>query len=165
MNEVICSAEDINAKIYYQDTDSLHIEKSDLDRLVSYYNSKYGRELVGKGLGQFHSDFNLEGCEDVKAIRSIFLGKKTYIDELEGVDKDGNKKIGYHIRAKGIPNSCIEYTRNRFGFKNAFDMYESMYNGNAIEFDLTEQGGKSNFKFTNSFGVYTLDEFKRVIKF
>ena len=33
MNEVMCLAEDIGIEIHYTDTDSMHIDKSDLDRL------------------------------------------------------------------------------------------------------------------------------------
>ena len=57
MNEVMCLAFDEGCRIYYQDTDSMHICKSDLSKLESAFKSKYGRELIGTQLGQFHSDF------------------------------------------------------------------------------------------------------------
>ena len=57
MNEVMCLAYDIGCKIYYQDTDSMHIRVQDLEKLQNEFKKKYNRELVGSNLGQFHSDF------------------------------------------------------------------------------------------------------------
>ena len=37
MNEVICTAEDNNIEIYYQDTDSMHIGLDDIKRLSELY--------------------------------------------------------------------------------------------------------------------------------
>ena len=48
MNEVICTAEDNNIEIYYQDTDSMHIGLDDIKRLSELYLEKYGRVLTGK---------------------------------------------------------------------------------------------------------------------
>ena len=58
MNEVMCLAEDLNIKIYYQDTDSMHIEKDKLELLNNKFKLIYGRDLIGKNLGQFHNDFD-----------------------------------------------------------------------------------------------------------
>lgn len=33
MNEVMCTAEDIGCKIYYQDTDSMQMSKEDVEKL------------------------------------------------------------------------------------------------------------------------------------
>ena len=41
MNEVMCLAYDIGCHIYYQDTDSMHIEVEDLDKLTIAYKQKY----------------------------------------------------------------------------------------------------------------------------
>ena len=35
----------------------MHIESDKLDELRAAFRSKYNRELIGKNLGQFHSDF------------------------------------------------------------------------------------------------------------
>jgi hypothetical protein len=113
MNEVLCLAEEKEIKIYYQDTDSMHIEEQDIEPLSDAFTKKYNRELIGKNMGQFHSDFSLDGASDVYATKSIFLGKKSYIDELKGVSKTGEIITGYHIRMKGIPNACIEYTAEK----------------------------------------------------
>lgn len=165
MNEVMCSAEDNNIKLYYQDTDSIHIKDEDISKLSSIFKTKYNKELIGKNLGQFHSDFQLDGCKDIIANASIFLGKKCYIDRLEGIDKNGNKQEDYHIRMKGIPNSVILYTSKKLGYATPYDMYKDLYNGKAIEFDLTNDGKKCNFKMNKDYSVETLEVFKRVIKF
>ncbi len=165
MNEVMCEAEDNHINLYYQDTDSIHIKDEDISKLSKLFNDKYNRELIGNNLGQFHSDFQLDGCKDIIAVASIFLGKKCYIDKLEGTNNNGEKEIDYHIRMKGIPNSVILYTSNKLGYANPYEMYKDLYNGKAIEFDLTNDGSKCNFKMNKDYTVNTLEVFKRVIKF
>jgi hypothetical protein len=112
MNEVICSAEDNDLKIYYQDTDSIHINDEDIVKLKDIYESKYNRQLIGKNMGQFHSDFNMKvKGKDINNIVStglIMLGKKSYIDRLRGEDKEGNYYYDYHIRLKGINEDAIK---------------------------------------------------------
>jgi hypothetical protein len=58
MNEVMCLAEQNKLKLYYQDTDSIHINEKDIKTLEELYNKKYNKKLIGKGMGQFHSDFD-----------------------------------------------------------------------------------------------------------
>jgi hypothetical protein len=174
MNEVMCLAEDIGIDIYYQDTDSMHLQEEGIETLSNNYKSLYDRDLIGKNLGQFHSDFDFHDEEgnkrndivDIHASRSLFLGEKCYIDELKGTNKNtGAIETDYHIRMKGVPNSCILYTSKKLGYNNVYDMYASLYNGRAIEFDLTQNGKKANFKFENDYTVHTLSVFKRVIRF
>ena len=155
MNEVMCLAEDIGIDLYYQDTDSIHLQNKDIEELSSSFKQIYNRELIGKSLGQFHSDFELESCENVVAKRSIFLGKKCYIDELVGTDENGKEKIGHHIRMKGVPNSCVLYTAKKENC-DVFELYEKLYNGEKIMFDLTEGGNKDNFKYHTNSSVDTL---------
>ena len=108
----------------------------------------------------------MDNCENIYASKSLFLGKKSYIDELKGTDDEGNIKTGYHIRMKGIPNSCIEYTTLKEGYKNPFELYLDLYNGKEIAFDLTENGKKTNFfNFKSDYTVYTKTDFTRNIKF
>lgn len=165
MNEVMTLAEDNQIELFYQDTDSMHLKDDDIKTLEKLFKDTYNRELIGKGLGQFHSDFDLKDCNDVKAIRSIFLGKKCYIDELQGIDDEGNKKIGYHIRMKGIPNKVIEYTSKKLNYNTVYDMYKDLYDGKEISFDLTNDGSKANFKFNKDYTINTLSLFTRKIKF
>jgi len=166
MNEVMCLAEDNNIDLYYQDTDSIHLKDEHISKLSTAFKQTYGRELIGKGLGQFHSDFNLPGCTNVVATKSIFLGKKCYIDQLEGVNKDGEKEIGYHIRMKGIPEKCIHHVvDNSDKYVNVMDLYVDLYNGAEVVFDLTNDGTKANFKFNKDYTINTLSMFNRSIKF
>jgi hypothetical protein len=144
----------------------MHLRNEHIPMLSSIFKKTYGRELIGKGLGQFHSDFDLPGCTDVVATKSIFLGKKCYIDKLEGVDKDGNKQNGFHIRMKGIPEKCIHYVVEKSSkYNDVMDLYEDLYNGNEVVFDLTNGGSKANFKFNKNYTINTLSMFKRSVKF
>ena len=165
MNEVMCLAEDNDIDLFYQDTDSIHLEDSNIKTLEALFKNKYSKDLIGKNLGQFHSDFQLDGCKDIVATKSIFLGKKCYIDKLEGKNSSGNIEEGYHIRMKGIPNSVLLYTCDKLGYKNPMEMYEDLFRGKKIEFDLTNDGSKANFKMNKDYTVNTLDIFKREICF
>ena len=128
MNRVMCLAEDIDAKIWYQDTDSMHIDYDAVPRLAKAFKQTYNKELIGKQMGQFHTDFELEGSEgNIYAKESIFLGKKSYLDVLAC---DGNDVQGLHIRMKGIPAKLLE--------TNTYERYLKLYNGERMTFDLSE---------------------------
>lgn len=105
MNEVITIVDkdiDTPCPIYYQDTDSLHIFEDDINILEQKYKQIYGRDLIGKNMGQFHSDFKSDIMDKKLKIYSrdfIMLGKKCYIDVLT----NEKNQIDYHIRMKGIP--------------------------------------------------------------
>ena len=165
MNEVMCLAEDNSLEMYYQDTDSIHILDKDIQRLADLYKAKYSRPLIGKGFNQFHSDFEIKGAKNIYARRGIFIAKKFYCDELVGVDKDGNEVIDYHVRMKGIPNKVIDYTWKKMGYSNPFEMYQDLSKGKGIDFDLTNDGTRANFKFHNNYTVSTLPYFVRRIQF
>ena len=59
--------------------------------------------------------------------KSIYLGKKSYIDYLEGETKEGEKVCGYHIRMKGTPNQSIMYECRERNI-NPFEFYDLLYN-------------------------------------
>lgn len=125
MNEVMCLAEERELNIWYQDTDSMHIDCNSLTDLTESFKKRYGRNLVGKGLGQFHSDFELEGSSgEVYAIESYFIGKKTYVDFLKCA---GNDITGVHKRMKGIPSKLIVDPRAT---------YDGLFNGKDQIFDM-----------------------------
>jgi hypothetical protein len=166
MNEVMCLAEDNDIDLYYQDTDSMHLRNEHIPILSKAFKDTYGRELIGKGLGQFHSDFDLPGCTDVVAVKSIFLGKKCYIDKLKGINANGEVEYGFHIRMKGIPEKCIDYVvEHSDKYTDVMDLYIDLYNGNEVSFDLTNGGSKANFKFNKNYTINTLSLFTRTIKF
>jgi hypothetical protein len=172
MNEVICLAEDNNLNIYYQDTDSIHIEDKDITVLEKLFKIKYNKNLIGKNMGQFHSDFKLldkkeegaKGCKNIIAIDSIFLGKKSYIDKLQGEDENGNIVTGYHSRMKGIPEKSIYYycEQNK---TNIFDVYKRLYNVEKITFDLTCGGTAFKIKHHKDYSINVVNSFKREVKF
>lgn len=167
MNEVMCLAEDNGIFIYYQDTDSMHIDDNKIDLLSKLYKEKYDRELIGKNMGQFHCDFNSDILKvDIKSIASIFLGKKIYLDILEGKDKDGIIKYDSHIRMKGVNKEAIINKIIPGKYENevhkVFQIYFDLYNGKEYEFDLLE--GKAKFKKNLNGSISSVKEFKRNIK-
>ena len=77
MNKVFSCADDVNIKIYYQDTDSIHLNYDDVPKVVDRYKQKYNQELVGGYLGNIHVYFDMDGARgEIYAKESLFLGKK-----------------------------------------------------------------------------------------
>ena len=160
MNEVMCLAEDIGgACIHYTDTDSMHIDDDIVETLGREFKTKYGRELIGKKLCQFHTDFefsgsyrtvdgklekvgdSMESVGEIKAAESYFIGKKTYLDRLV----DGSGQECYHIRLKGIPAKCIQAKCDEDYHGSPMGLYKDLYEGKTVSFDLTS-GGNCVFK-------------------
>lgn len=165
MNEVMVLAENNNMKIFYQDTDSMHLFEKDVEILSDLFKKKYNKELIGDDMGQFHVDFELKNCKDICATSSIFLAKKIYIDELQGFDKDtGKLKKDYHIRMKGVSKSAIlNYTENNKNIK-PMKIYEKLYNNKTLKFNLLSDKKAVKFKYTKDWNVCSLSEFNRKIK-
>ena len=163
MNEVMCLAEDLDIEMYYTDTDSIHINNSKIELLADEFKKINNRDLIGKGMGQFHTDFDSDILKgEILAKRSIFLGKKCYIDELFGCES--GDLIDYHIRLKGVPNvSILHYCKQNN--ITPYNLYEKLFEGQEIEFDLTCDGLKCNFKFHNNMTISTLEYFDRKISF
>ena len=159
MNEVICTAEDNNIDVYYQDTDSIHIKKQDVKSLADAFEARFGRELIGLEMGQFHVDFPLIDNKETWSKRSIFLGKKCYIDCLintEGKEED-------FIRMKGVPERVVKNTAKDMQIE-LYDLYDSMFKGKEIKFDLLNSNMPS-FEYQKNFGIRLRNSFERVLKF
>ena len=110
MNNVFSCSNDCGVNVYYQDTDSIHLNYDDVDKVVNIYKEEYGLELVGESLVNFHVDFDLDDAtSEIYAVESLFLGRNTYIDIWEPTDKDGKTINSEHIRMNGIPTPCIKY--------------------------------------------------------
>ena len=62
MNKVFSCADDLHIKIYYQDTDIIHLNYDDVPNSVERYTQKCNQDLVGEYLGNFHVDFDLPGA-------------------------------------------------------------------------------------------------------
>jgi hypothetical protein len=165
MNEVMCLAEDIGKRIYYQDTDSMHIGEQDISDVADAYRVKYDRELIGSGMGQFHTDFGSDVIKgEIKAKKSIFLGKKCYIDMLEGLDANGDVATDYHIRLKGVPNASILHLAQQEGC-DVLKLFEGLFDGESKLFDLLCGGKKVSFEFSNAMTVSSRQKFERRIQF
>lgn len=109
---------------------------------------------------------------EIVAEKSIFLGKKCYIDQLTAITIDENGKTtkiditDYHIRMKGVPEcsilaKCIELE------KSAFYIYEKIKSGEEIEFDLCKNANNehiSRFKRNKLFVYGFIEKFTRKIK-
>ena len=160
MNQVMCTAEQNNINIFYQDTDSCHVLEEDVPKIADLFQFKYHKKLIGEQMGQFHNDFD-RFPGSVGAIHSrklIALGKKSYLDIL--VDEEGNE--GYHIRLKGIPHQVIlnKCKRMKIGIE---ELYERLYKGEEITFDLLD--GNNAFRKSKCFEQTNLSTFKRRVKF
>ena len=169
MNEVMCLAYDIGCHIFYQDTDSVHVFKDDLGKLEKAYMEKYGRELKGKNLCQFHSDFpeipNGTKDEVPVSIHSIFIAKKIYLDVLTDsiyldVLTDSSGKIHFMFRGKGLTQESIKAAAERYG--GLEKLYELMFNGKEVAFNLAD--GAPSFLFHKDFTVSSNESFIRKVK-
>ena len=157
MNRVMCLAEDLGITIMYQDTDSMHIQKSRITKLESEYNRLYSKSfplLLSSGLGGFECDFDFKcehkdcvnhkgECQNVSSVKSIFLGKKMYIDYLRC---SVSGKTGHHMRMKGVPSTVLkpEDYENLFGSLSSTEesfKYDDL--SRLFEFDrnLSSKGG------------------------
>ena len=135
MNELICLAEDNDIDIYYQDTDSTHVKACQYDELCRLFKEKYGRDLNGKNLGQFHNDFTKIKGKEAFAIESLIISKKVYLDVLSNGEDDD---IDYHMRCKGIPNDLLTKRANEDYDGNVVNLYQSLYDGEVFKFDLAD---------------------------
>lgn len=167
MNEVMCLAHDNNIEIYYQDTDSMHIDfrknsegKTGVDILREEFMKKYNRELVGEDLGQFHNDFSLGKAKNVYSKGAVFLGKKSYCDHLVG-ELDGKIVEGAHIRMKGIPNKIMDKEiKNHEG--GVIGYYTDLYNNKHKNINIVSS---CKFKTNKDFTTSSHTEFYREIFF
>ncbi len=158
MNEVMCLAEDLGLHIYYQDTDSMHIVRSELPILENAFKEKYGRELRGTNLGQFHPDFDKISGSNMQpyANESYFIGKKLYLDHL--VTDDG--KSSYHVRGKGLTQLSIKKQAEDHG--GYLNLYEKLYVGLPVTFNLAD--GAPSFQHNNDFTISSRQVFNRVVQ-
>ena len=168
MNEVMCLAEDRDYMIYYQDTDSMHIDYNSVPKLAADYKLKYGKNLIGEGLGQFHSDFAGKSDTEIYAVESIFLGKKCYIDKLR-LSNNGIETFEYHIRMKGVPNEIVNLTANKL-YGDVMAMYKHMFTGESVVFDLLAGMkkffvGSSDYSIRNRENLSEANGFTRELKF
>ena len=164
MTEVMATAQDYDIPIYYTDTDSIHIDADRINELSSVFKIHFNRELIGKDLGQFHSDFPISPSGQMYHSRLfIGVGKKAYLDILE--DDSGN--TSYHVRLKGIPEQAIINAAKTFnpcieeGMRHLYDL---LLDGEDYEFNLIYDGAV-RFVRDKNFAYRTREEFKRRVVF
>lgn len=180
MHKVMFLAEDNNIDIFYTDTDSIHMDGSKYELLKSLYYEKYGRELNGTNLQQFHNDFevnngvydnisneelkNIDTNEDLYADMAVYLGKKMYCERIRSFAyPDG---IGINFKLKGIPEEVIvkHANENYPGINEVeriFKLYMDIYNGAEVIFDLLST--RVRFKIGHSM-ISNVKSFTRKIK-
>lgn len=170
MNEVMNTANDNNFPIYYTDTDSIHMNYDDVEKLEKLYNEKYHKNLKGKNMGNFHIDFDLKGAiSEIYSIKTIILGKKCYLDCLESTNEKGDIIHGYHYRMKGVTKEGI---LNQIGkkykdivkYENIEKLYEGLANSESVEFLLNPKGEKVMFEYVDNH-VRTRRDFIREVSF
>ena len=156
MNQVMTLAEQNDIAIYYQDTDSMHLNEDDVDKLAALFKATYGKDLIGSDMTQFHCDFDVfpGAVGKIHSRKLIALGKKSYLDIL--VDEQGNED--YHMRMRGVPKQCIINKCKRMNI-TVEELYERLYQGEAITFNLTD--GCNCFRKTKTFQQVTLPQFTR----
>ena len=73
------SAEELGVEIWYQDTDSMHMDYNKVDFVANAFKDKYNRDLICEDLTQFHVDFEMDGAVDeLYANESYFIAKKIF---------------------------------------------------------------------------------------
>lgn len=165
MSEVMATAQDHGLPIYYTDTDSIHIDKASIEPLRNYFHARFHRELIGKNLGQFHSDFPESPAKEMFVSRYfIGVGKKAYLDILQ--DSQGN--VSHHARLKGIPEQAIlnearqRCSRNYLG--GLYNLYADLFNGVPQTFNLVYDGAV-RFVRDARLAYRCRDDFKRRVIF
>jgi len=189
MNRVLSCCPDPDQALYYTDTDSIHIEEWAIPEMAATYQAKYGTPLIGKGLGQFHSDFDFAGCQaielkhdddgepyfkiktlgkgdyktkgEIKSEMAVFIGKKAYFDRI--VDTGNPEFFAYHMRLKGVPEKVlIHKIETKYGGRPEF-IYDDLYDGEPVTFHLGENG-HAMFKTLRNHNVVTTS-IKRTLQF
>ena len=71
---------------------------------------------------------------------------------------------------KGIPETTLYYTANKLTNKQdvndrLWEMYDYLYEGVSLDFDLLEGGTRPNFKFNGDMTIGYMKEFVRKLSF
>ena len=174
MNDLLNVFTQEGKEALYTDTDSIHMFDEDIPTIEKKYREIYGRELIGKSLGQFHDDFEPiipkfnNGVKISKKERKAYpqysigfigLGKKSYLDVLAN---DFNDDINYHIRFKGANSANIEaYCKTQK--ITIVEFYEKLFRGEKVRLNLC--AGKTRFDYDEKGRVFTKKEFYRCFDF
>lgn len=146
MSEVMCTAEDLGIMIYYTDTDSMLIDADGLSELEFEFKEKFGRDLIGRQMGKFHSDFKYASfCS--KELRSspaeetIVVAKKIYACRGQKIEDKGLlKPVLLHKRMKGVPKFAID----DYCPENPMKLYEDIFNSSEVDIPWELTGSDKN---------------------
>lgn len=124
MLKVLYLADELGIRIFYTDTDSVHLVYKDLLKII-----EHDPNLTGKNLGQFHTDYKMEGNYDlVFGIAKIALNKKEYCVILEGINsKTGDIKREEVFRYKGLKEEAIKKYAKEWVEKNNIETNYPVY--------------------------------------
>ena len=98
-----------------------------------------------------------DACGEISSVESYFISKKVYMDRLESVDRFQKKIQTNHIRMKGIPTSCVKHKSKEMEI-DPMEIYEQLYKGERLNFDLTEDDNKCGFKYEKDLSVRSCHE-------
>lgn len=167
MNRLMYELEDNNVKIYYTDTDSIHVNKKEWLEFIKNKNKDY----VGDNLGQFHNDYDgkelqiydekhppVDDQYDLYAVEGYYLAKKIYAEKV--TSKTYPDKYGIFFRMKGIPDDCVIDLAKQLNI-DILSLYKYLYDDYALTFDISSV--KKVFRFGSHF-IYNLNNFKRTVK-
>ena len=108
-------------------------------------------------MGQFHNDF--DEVENGYAYKSIFCGKKCYIDML----KNEKGEFGIHYRMKGVSLDCVKLKAEENYKNDLFKLYNELFDEKTIKFNLLATNPR--FKSTKDRKIKNQAKFERNIKF
>ncbi len=140
--------------IYYTDTDSVHMKPID-------------GFIEGKDLGNFHNDINIDGKPIIHTAvisAAYFISKKFYNHIIFYKDNDNKLQVTAHNVIKGISNNATIESGERlceFSVEKSLEVFEKIYNGESITFDLLGGGNVSMIK--GSTGITLRQELKRKV--
>jgi hypothetical protein len=182
MNKPMMIAEDNDIVNYYIDTDSMHIQINQVAVLGQLFEEEVGYPLLGNDFGQFKCDFALEDeqgrpCRHVQSTSTRILGKKCYLDLLEGINPDGATVTGYHARMKGCSKAAMLEMANQLSAEanqseepmkdKVARVYDVLLQGEKLVFNLLAkgEGAKLGFVANKDFTTHTRDTFNRTYYF
>jgi hypothetical protein len=153
VNEVFGICRQLKVPVYYSDTDSLLLPQICVPAVKAEFKFQFGRELIGKAMGQLHSDFDLSyvsangdiaKASNVYAEKAVFYDKKVYCTELVGTKSDGSVVRAPHFRMKGFNKEAIVKTaKERFG-GDMIKLYEHICH-HRLAIDNVTGDGKPRF--------------------
>lgn len=175
--------------MFYMDTDSIHMQEEFVIPLFKAYTKIYGDKVLvtpgsetpysynAKWLGRFNPDFDpVKEHTEPKAVCSIFIAKKVYMDMLnlwplslsEKERSFDNVVLKTYFRMKGIPESvvkglCADYKRNEgvLNISTVFDLYQYLFMGEGFIFDLAKYS--TRFDMGKNFSTSTKVGFSRSV--